>query len=64
MASAASNSFTVRVRLKWWFRYLYLPGLMFAFAAMRATGGDPPPNWPRIHEWIRRGLSATVVRDA
>ena len=48
---------TVKIRIAWWFRWLYLP-LFLAMAkfVVNYIDADFEPNWGRLSYWLGKAL--------
>jgi len=61
----ATKTIIVEVKVAWWFRYLYVPGLVFMFYiynTLTDTNIKIEPNWDKVNEVIDKALTAKLVR--
>ena len=56
---SSKANFTVKIKMKWWLKYLYLPGLLFFGEIMYSAGIETEPNWDMIDKIIKKGTEFT-----
>jgi hypothetical protein len=52
----AKNEIIVTVTPKWWFKYLYLPGMCLTLAVARFVDPSFEPDIEKMSPWVERGF--------
>jgi len=60
---AKESCIIVEVKMAWWFRYLYVPGLMFmSYICTTFIDVEIEPNWDKVKKVIDKAITARAVR--
>ncbi len=55
----------IRLKMKWWLQYLYLPGLSFAkWFAICFMNVEIEPNVDKVARVVKRGLTLIIPKEA
>jgi len=52
----AGSTLRMTIRIAWWYRYLYLPGVLTLAWLTRRE-----PDWERLEYWTLRAMSVEVA---
>lgn len=56
------DQITVKVTTAWWYRWLYLPGLVMFCRVMRLVYPDIEPDKDKIKKWVKRAIKIQPKR--
>ena len=53
---------TVEIKLRWWFKYLYLPALIGVCKTLRKCGIFVDLNKDNVNYWFTKGTFTKVIK--
>ena len=56
------STVTVEVKMAWWWKWLYEPGVTVALFFSLCVDIEAEPNWERIEYWTRKAIRTKVVK--
>ena len=60
---AKSIEIKLKVKQKWWFKYLYWPGLTFMnWFVVSFINIEAEPNWDKVHKVIEKGITFHIIK--